>query len=156
MDLSALRLGLDGMSLLLLLLVGALLLVCLWLWARLRAAQGRWSRASRARNRRAQGGEAAAEALLEAHGFTVVERQAVVEAAMWVDGEERRYTVRFDLLVHKGGQNYVAEVKTGERAPDPTHPPTRRQLLEYALLMPDHGVLLIDMEDGAIVEVDFG
>ncbi len=33
---------------------------------------------------------------------------------------------------------------------------TRRQLLEYALLMPDHGVLLVDMEAGALVEVDFG
>ena len=156
MDLPPIPASLSGIDLLLLLLVGALLALCLWLWARLRAAQGRWSRASRARNRRAQGGEAEAEALLEAQGYTVVDRQAVVEAVMWVDGEERRYAVRLDLLVRKNGQDYVAEVKTGERAPDPTHPPTRRQLLEYALLMPDHGLLLVDMEAGALIEVDFG
>ena len=36
------------------------------------------------------------------------------------------------LLVERRGRRFVAEVKTGERAPDPLARPTRRQLLEYA------------------------
>ena len=147
-----------GVMLLAVLLLGLCVGLGLWalrLRAALRVAEARGSRASRARNARALDGEAEAEALLRAHGFTVLERQATVEAKMWVDGEEHPYSVRIDLRVRRGGRLYVAEVKTGDRAPDPTHGPTRRQLLEYALLLPDHDLLLVDMESERIIDVAF-
>lgn len=123
-------------------------------WLRLRRAEGRWSRASRGRNAAAQRGERAAEQLLEAHGYEIVDRQATIEGRMWVDGAPAAFTVRVDLLVRRAGQDFVAEVKTGDRAPDPLYPPTRRQLLEYAVLLPDHGLLLVDMEEQAVLQVE--
>ena len=63
--------------------------------------------------------------------------------------------MRLDLEVERSGQLYVAEVKTGTLAPDPTLAATRRQLREYAALLPDHGMLLVDMESETITEVDF-
>jgi hypothetical protein len=110
--------------------------------------------ASRGRNQRAQVGEAEAEALLEAEGYTILERQAVEEGCLFIDGEPVDYTVRADLYVERDGQAYVAEVKTGERAPDPRHPPTRRQLREYRDLF-GVPVLLVDVEAGRILTIDF-
>lgn len=54
------------------------------------------------------------------------------------------------------GRRYVAEVKTGERAPDPCHPPTRRQLLEYAMVFEANEVLLVDVPAGEIRTISFG
>jgi hypothetical protein len=74
---------------------------------------------------------------------------------VWIDGEPVDFGVRVDLLLERDGQPFVAEVKTGDLAPDPRHGPTRRQLREYADLLPDHGILLVDVEAGAVHEVEF-
>lgn len=129
----------------LLLLVLLLLALLGWWWERHRASRG-----SRARLRVAAAGESGAEALLEAHGFSIVERQAWADWALEVDGEEVAVSCRADLLVERGGEVFVAEVKTGDRAPDPARPATRRQLLEYALAFEVEGVLLVDMDQGRI------
>jgi hypothetical protein len=121
----------------------------LWWW------QGRGHRRAVRRAARAGRGEVEAEALLEAHGYTVLERQ--VRCLWWicVDGEEEEVELRADLLVEREGNRFIAEVKTGQRAPDPAFPPTRRQLLEYRLAFDPYGVLLVDVEAGDIYEVDF-
>lgn len=117
----------------------------------------RWLRgyASRARNRVAGRGEDAAEAILAAHGFCVVERQATAPWSMIVDGVEVPFDVRIDLLVTRRGKRYVAEVKTGDVAPDPRHPPTRRQLLEYACVFEASEVLLVDVPAGRVRAISF-
>ena len=129
----------------------ALLLTALGWW---RAAR-RGGVRSRARNAVAQRGEATAELMLEEAGYTVLDRQVTAFWSIEVDGEEIEVSVRADLWVGKGDLRYVAEVKTGERAPDPTHPATRRQLLEYLLVFQPDGLLLVDIEAGAIREIDF-
>ena len=108
-----------------------------------------------ARAARAGAGEVAAEDLLEAHGYTIIDRQ--VQCLWWieVEGEEEEVQLRADLLVERDGERFVAEVKTGSRAPDPTFPPTRRQLLEYTLAFEPYGVLLVDVESAEILSVDF-
>ena len=132
-----------------------LLLLCLVL------ALGWWFSArrggvrSRARNAVAQGGEADAESLLEEHGFTIVDRQHRREGTLLVAGETVVFEVRVDLLLEREGQPFLAEIKTGELAPSPSHPPTRRQLREYAALFPDHRVLLVDPDRRRIVELVF-
>ena len=68
---------------------------------------------------------------------------------------KKKVELRADLLVERDGMRFIAEVKTGERAPDPSFPPTRRQLLEYRLAFDPYGVLLVDVEAGEIFEVDF-
>ncbi len=138
--------------LLLLVLLGAVLLVVLG-WRLARAGD---SRRARARARGGVRGEREAERLLERAGYTIEARNLAREARFVVDGEEIAYGVRIDLLARgPEGRVHVVEVKTGGRAPDPRHGPTRRQLLEYAMIFGTTGVLLVDMEAGEIHEVDF-
>ena len=118
-------------------------------------ARGRAGEESRRRNARALEGEAGAEALLAAHGYRILGRQVAFTGTVWVDGAPVDFGIRVDLLLERDGVPYVAEVKTGELAPDPRHGPTRRQLREYADLLPDHGVLLVDAEAGSIQEIEF-
>jgi len=118
-------------------------------------ARGRAGVASRRRNARAQRGEAGAEALVAAHGYRICGRQVGYTGTVWVDGAPVDFGIRVDLLLERDGIPYIAEVKTGDLAPDPRHGPTRRQLREYAALLPDHGVLLVDAEAGSIQEIEF-
>ncbi|RME25713.1 MAG: hypothetical protein D6798_08270 [Deltaproteobacteria bacterium] len=144
------------------LLIAALVLLALslavgWWWS-----AGRASRASRTRVRRALDGEAAAELLLEDAGYVVLDRQVRAEGRVEIDGREESFEVRADLLVEardapgwEPGAVLLAEVKTGSRAPDPAHPATRRQLLEYQRVFRPDGLLLVDVEAGAVIEVCF-
>ncbi len=130
------------------------LLGALALWWR---ARTRIARANRWRQRGARVGEEAAEQLLGDAGFRVLDRQVTTTWTMWVDGEPVEVRCRADLLVEqrRTRSRYVAEVKTGSRAPDPTNPQTRRQLLEYRLAFDVDGVLLVDMEARCVRTVSF-
>lgn len=134
---------------LVLLLASLLLGLALWLRARVE----RWQR--RRRQSVAARGERDAEQLLRRAGYRVLERQLHGRWALEIDGRAVEVSNRADLLVGRGRQRYVAEVKTGQRAPDPTLPATRRQLLEYRLAYPVDGVLLVDMSAERVVEVRF-
>ncbi len=125
------------------------------LWGMLLRERGRASRASQRRVRRAQRAEADARALLEAHGFRVLEEQCRGRWPVEVDGEEHRVEVIADLLVERDGWRFVAEVKSGDLAPDPLRPATRRQLLEYLLAFEPDGLLLVDMSTESIHEIVF-
>ncbi len=113
-----------------------------WWWVT-RLGRRRVLRHRRDRGRR--GEVDAAQVLVEA-GYHLLQDQASREAEMEIDGVARPYTVRPDYLVRRGNRRYVAEVKTGKKAPNPLYTPTRRQLLEYEVCFPTHGLLLVDME----------
>lgn len=130
--------------------VVAVVLLGLWRWER-----GRLSRRTRARQRVASRGEAEAEDLLEDHGYAIVDRQVAGGWTMLVDGLPVDLGCRADLLVRGAGGLFVAEVKTGALAPDPSRPATRRQLLEYLYAFDVDGVLLVDMVARRIHEVRF-
>ena len=78
---------------------------------------------------------------------------------MEIDGQPVEVRSRADLLVEwtRGSipRRFVAEVKTGRRAPEPTLPATRRQLLEYLHVFDVEGVLLVDMERRKIKRIGF-
>lgn len=119
---------------------------------------GRIRRRNRARQRAASVAEIEAERLLARYGFVVIDRQVTAWWSMWVDGKERKVSCRIDLLVHPRddpNSRLVAEVKTGDRATDPTFPSTRRQLLEYARVFDADGVLLLDMERRRLHRIEF-
>jgi len=107
------------------------------------------------RQRIAYAGEDEADAVLRDHGYAILDQQVTVEFPMVLDGEEVWVHNRADRVVQRDGQIWVADVKTGDRARDPTHPATRRQLLEYWLSHEADGVLLVDMEDRTVIEVEF-
>ncbi len=111
---------------------------------------------SKGRNRVAAAGERDAETLLEDAGYQIVDRQVRRRFSFAVDGALTEVEVRADLLVKRRGRTLVAEVKTGATAPDPTYPPTRRQLLEYSLVFDAEEVLLVDVPAREIHVISFG
>ncbi len=132
--------------------LGLLLLVQtfrLWL-ARQRAG---WR--SRKRNRIAARAERHAERLLARAGYRVLEVQPRLGWSIEVDGRPEAIELRADLLVTKRGRRYVADVKSGQHAPDLRTASTRRQLLEYLIAYQTDGVLLVDMQAGEVREVRF-
>ena len=87
-------------------------------------------------------------------GYTIVGRQVSGAHRLHVDGEIVEIPLRADLMVTRCGRRYVAEVKTGKRAPRVEHAETRRQLVEYRIAFDVDGALLVDMERGRIHEVE--
>jgi Holliday junction resolvase-like predicted endonuclease len=136
-------------------LILGLLAVVVLLWSMLMQERGKASRASKRRVHRAQQGERQAVALLQAAGYRVLEQQLRGRWWIEVDGEQHPVDVIADLLVERDGWSYIAEVKTGELATDPTRPATRRQLLEYLLAFEPDGLLLVDMDQGTIHDIGF-
>lgn len=122
------------------------------LWRR---ARGRWRRANRGRQRQAQRAENVAEEFLQQQGYEVLERQLTQRWQLQIDGQPQPVSCRADLLLRRRGRLYVADVKTGGKAPDPRSPATRRQLLEYFLVFAVDGVLIVDMEQRQIRAVAF-
>lgn len=133
------------------LLVGALVALVITRW--LRSWRGSW----RARHRagRAVAGEDNAAGMLRRAGFRIVARQARTWWSPTIDGEPHETEVRADYIVEAEGELLVAEVKTGDQAPQLKTAATRRQLLEYHVAFDVDGVLLVCPERGAIHRVDF-
>lgn len=132
-------------------LVGLLIWALIGWWR----ATTRVGRANRARGRVARKAETDAERLLAKQGFTVLERQLTQRWTLEVDGEDRQVICRVDLLVERDGEIFVADVKTGDLAPRPHQPATRRQLLEYLLAFEADGALLVDMRRRRVRSVSF-
>jgi len=133
-------------------IVAALLALAWGAWL-VRRSLRRWR--GRLRVRRAVRGEREAEQLLARAGYRIDVRQPQLEWPVECDGVVHSILLRADLLVSRGQRRYVAEVKTGTRAPSIETAATRRQLLEYAVAYEVDGVLLVDMEDHTIREVEF-
>ena len=136
----------DPRTIALLVLGGVALAQTMRLWWRSASPRRRLAR----RRARARRGELDAEALLRREGYRVVARQAPGSASYLIDGAPAEARVVVDLVVQRRGKRFIAEVKTGEVAPDPMHRATRRQLLEYTRAYNTHGVLLVDASRGAI------
>ncbi|MDH5674705.1 MAG: hypothetical protein OEZ06_21435 [Myxococcales bacterium] len=109
----------------------------------------------RRRALRAVRGEEEGAALLLQRGYRIDARQAQTRWAILFGGERREIALRADYLVSRGGKRWVAEVKTGSRAPSIGHAPTRRQILEYRHAFDVDGALLVEPERGCVTEVDF-
>jgi hypothetical protein len=132
-------------------LLAASAAVCctLWVLGRLR----RFSKVRRAA--RAGVAERAAAGVLASAGYQIVGRQVRQRWSLRSNGRELSFDLIADYVVEAGGARYVAEVKTGARALDLRHGPTRRQLLEYRQAFGVSGVLLVDAEGGEVQHVEF-
>jgi hypothetical protein len=107
----------------------------------------RWERASRAEQDGCR--------LLEQVGYVVLGSQVETTYTLLVDGRSTTVLLRADYLVSRDGWRYVAEVKSGRRAPLLETSATRRQLLEYLVAFDVRGVLLVDGETRRVHEVVF-
>jgi hypothetical protein len=128
-------------------LLGALLYHRCWGALDRRQRRRRW--------RRAQRGEAGADAILRRAGGAVTGAQVRGGYELVVDGAPQRVEVIPDRILRRRGRRVVAEVKTGAKGPDPLYEPTRRQLLEYALAFEVSEIWLVDMETEQIRRVRF-
>ena len=135
-------------------ILGASIIISL-LAARLRKSRKKAHHATVRRNAQAIRGESVAEQLLESYGFTILQRQVRGSWEIYVDDEPVTVKLRADLLVERGEEIFIAEVKTGRLAPDPNFPATRRQLLEYQLAFDVDGVILVAPEQGDVWFVSF-
>lgn len=133
---------------------GVVALIVLGVWLGVRISRWRVSRRGRAVSRRGARGERIAVRLLEKHGYRVVEEQARRHAEVEVDGKPRRFEIIVDAIATRGRVRYVAEFKTGGAASIGNRG-TRRQLLEYAVAFPDHGLILVDATSRTLCEIDF-
>ena len=126
---------------------GAIALFLYWLFR---------TSARRLRFRRGIAAESRAIVVAERAGYRVVGTQVPGTVTILIDGRARTLDVRADMLLERGFRRFIAEVKTGRVAPDPTSRATRRPLLEYAHAFDADGLLLFDMEKERIHEIRFG
>jgi len=129
-------------------------LLLLGLWLGIRFVRWRTQRRGRRVAHRGLRGEVHGVRLLEEAGYAVLDTQVRALAIVEVDGDDETYELRIDAIVARDGRRFVAEFKTGNAATIASAP-TRRQLLEYALAFPDHGLLLVDASEGTLQEVGF-
>ncbi|MGC6507388.1 MAG: hypothetical protein ACON4U_03185 [Myxococcota bacterium] len=132
-----------------------LLLLIFYLWVSLRRSQKKAGQSAQKRSRGAVDGEQAAKAILASKGYRIVSAQHRAKSRFYVDRKAVEIEVRIDFIVEKSGQRFVAEVKTGQNAPNPNWPATRRQLLEYSLIFPDWPILLVDVPAEEIHLIEF-
>ena len=131
-----------------------IVLVLLGVLTGLRLARWRLQMRGRRVARRGARGEDEGVSLLEASGFEVLEVQVRTYASVLIDGEETLFDLWIDAIAGRGGRRYVVEFKTGAAA-TMKHASTRLQLLEYALALPDHGLVLVDASSGCVQEIVF-
>lgn len=105
--------------------------------------------------RKAKLAESDAEALAEQLGYAIVGRQVVRKYPLRVGGDVFEVELRVDLVLKKDNELFLAEVKSGDRAPDVQHAPTRRQLLEYAYAFDVEEILLFDMTARTVHPIRF-
>jgi hypothetical protein len=116
-----------------------------------------WLRRHRLADRfaRARQGESRAHALLEAHGYAVLDAQLTRSYTHSIDGQGVVVPLRADFVVERDGLRFVAEAKTGAHATQIRTPATRRQLLEYRVAYDVDGVLLVDADKERVHVVRF-
>ncbi|AEF94936.1 hypothetical protein Desca_2097 [Desulfotomaculum nigrificans CO-1-SRB] len=99
--------------------------------------------------------EAAARKFLESEGYTVLAVQERVPVVTKINGKPHKSHIQADLLVQKGKEIFVVDVKTGETALKPSAPDIRRQLLEYFLVYQTDGVIVLDMDNKKLYRMEF-
>lgn len=126
----------------------ALLLQFKWKeWLKKRRQAKRFSRGAKL--------EEAAAHFLERKGYKILDSQYSVNHSFRVDGEKQEVKIVVDYVVAKNGKTYLVEVKSGKSAISISNSNTRRQILEYALAIPNDGVFLLDMENKQLQQIQF-
>lgn len=101
-------------------------------------------------------GEIKAGEFLKKKGYEILYYQKEIKYCYETEDEIIEVRLRPDYIVQKRGKKYIAEVKTGEFAPDiKKNKLTRRQVLEYNFATDNYGILLVDIDKEKILEIKF-
>jgi Holliday junction resolvase len=113
---------------------------------------------SKARKKRFKRGlklETEAEGFLIKKGYNIVENQAIYYHNYIVNGHKKQNKLIVDYIAEKEGKTYIIEVKSGKKAISLDDKNSRRQLLEYDVVIENDGVILLDMENKKLQYVQF-
>ncbi|AEG61277.1 hypothetical protein [Desulforamulus ruminis] len=113
------------------------------------------SAASRRRVLKAGKAELAARKFLSSEGYKILSVQERVPVVTKINGKSHKSHIQADLIVQKGKEVFVVDVKTGQVAQQPNSPEIRRQLLEYYLVYQTDGVLVLDMDQKKLYRMEF-
>jgi len=72
-----------------------------------------------------------------------------------INGRKKSNKLIVDYIAEKAGKKYIVEVKSGNDAISMNNKNSRRQLLEYDLVIENDGVILLDMENKILQFVQF-
>ncbi|MDA3853956.1 MAG: hypothetical protein PF444_06935 [Bacteroidales bacterium] len=112
-------------------------------------------RAQKRRFKRGDQLEKEAAVFLKKKGYQVLASQKVFYHTFKSDKTEKKAKLITDYIVKKGRKTYIVEVKSGKSAIKLSDKNTRRQLLEYDFVIPNDGVILLDMENRKLQLVEF-
>ncbi len=113
---------------------------------------------NRARKKRFERGlklETEAEYFLKEKGFNIIGNQEINYHNYLVNGQNRRNKLIVDYVAEKAGKKYIVEVKSGKEAISLNNKNSRRQLIEYDLVIENDGLILLDMENKDLQFVQF-
>lgn len=113
---------------------------------------------NRARKKRFERGiklETEAEYFLKEKGFNIIGNQEINYHNYKVNGQNRRNKLIVDYVAEKAGKKYIVEVKSGKEAISLNNKNSRRQLIEYDLVIENDGLILLDMENKDLQFVQF-
>jgi Holliday junction resolvase-like predicted endonuclease len=136
-------------------IVASVLGLALGAWLALALRRTRETLRARAHNARGRRAENAATKLLEANGYRIVGRQDRKTYVVRQGETDQNVELIIDFVVEKAGERFAAEVKSGGAAAGIERADTRRQLLEYQLVLGSKRVLLVDPERSLITTLAF-
>lgn len=113
---------------------------------------------SKARKKRFERGlklETEAENFLRKKGYNIINNQAIYYHNYKVNGNKKQNKLIVDYIAEKEGKTYIIEVKSGKKAISLDDKNSRRQLLEYDVVIDNDGVILLDMENKRVQLVNF-
>ncbi len=99
--------------------------------------------------------EAAAIALAQRKGFSVMALQVRRKLKLRIDKEPRRIDIPAHLLLNRDGKRYVGMIGAKDETLDPANPGTQLKLFQFRSAYRVHGVVLLDVEGKKIVLVEF-
>ena len=99
--------------------------------------------------------EIKAESWLKKKGFKILTHNKSYNYSCFENKNEITIKITLDYEVEKNGNKYIVEVKTGKSATTIKNAATRRQILEYATIVPNDGIYLLDMETREMKLIQF-
>lgn len=132
-----------------------IIILLIFILAKFKLTEFKKNRARKKRFKRGLKLETEAEFFLKSKGFNIIGNQEIFYHNYLVNGENRRSKLIVDYITEKAGKKYIVEVKSGKDAISLYNKNSRRQLIEYDLVIENDGTILLDMENKKLQFVKF-
>ena len=103
---------------------------------------------------RGRNAEKKAIKILKKNGYQILNKQPIAKGYLYQNKKQISFIVRPDFRVSKNNIVYIAEVKSGMSA-SIQDIGTRRQLLEYSIVLNSNKLILVDTKKNKIKKIEF-